>query len=327
MCDFQKYACATAAAAILAGCGGTGASTPPALAQGAIANAVSHHTTGYGTMPSTFNNARHRKVKSDAYIYVDDYGSNVVYVYGYDTKTGMFGSEVGSTNSGISGPQGGCANSTGEVYVANTNDTNLLGYKAPSLTSNLTLTDTGEYPVGCAVDSTGDVAVANICNSISCGAGDVAIFKGGTGSPATATCPNLHRYYFISYDAKGNIWVDGESSSYAFAACEIPAGTTSGHAVTFDSAPQFPGAVAWWRKLFLVDDQDAGAIDLFRVKHYSAKLIKSLNPAPPLSEIYGKYLISANAGTGGIATYTFPGLKLVDTLSCCSEPLGIAVVK
>jgi hypothetical protein len=315
------------AAAVLTGCAmNAGASTAPP-ARGAIANSVLHYPVAGITKRGMSDISRTGHTKSDAYVYISDYGSNDIYVYGLDTKTGTFGSEVGSTNSGISGPQGLCASAKGEAYVANTDDSSLVGYKAPSTTSNVMLNDAGEFPAGCAVDSQGDVAVSNICSAPYCEGGDVAIFKGGGGSPTAATCPNLQRYYFIAYDAKGNIWIDGEDSSYAFAACEIRAGTTIGRAVTFNSAPQFPGAVQWWRKYLLVADQDTSAIDLFRAKHFSAKLVKSLSPAPSLGEIFGKYLLSVNSGGGSVATYTFPALQLVDTLQCCSEPIGIVVAK
>jgi hypothetical protein len=321
-----------AAAAVLAGCGTNGGAMSPA-ATNAVANSVLHHALPYGARPRSSGVSRRAGSKGDVYLYGSDYGANAVDVYGYNSKTGMFGSEVGSTSSGISGPQGLCASAKGEVYVANTNDLNILGYRAPSTTSNANLSDAGYYPVGCAVDKQGDVAVSNICNAPYCeGGGGVSIYKNGTGSPTSATCPNINRAYFDAYDPKGDLFVDGEDSSYAFALCEIKAGETTGRAVQLNPAPEVPGGDQWYRGDLVVADQDTGTLDLYKIKHSSGKLVKTVtlsDASDPVGFcIFGKYVIVASAGSASLASYKFPaGGAPVDTLSGFSEPIAVAVAK
>jgi hypothetical protein len=335
--SLSKYAlAAVASASILAACSagsqsgmGSAAGTTPSM-KGGIANLVAHngvlHAAGVHGVINPDKKAK------GGFAYITDYGANVVYVYDYSSKTGKFGSEAGSTTSGISGPQGACASKKGEAYIANTNDSNLLGYKGGSTTSNATLTDTGEYPAGCSVDKKGDVAVSNICNSASCGAGDVAVFKGGTGSPTAITCPNLRRYYFIAYDSQSNIWVDGEDSSYAFALCEIKAGSSSGTAITLNVIPEFPGGVAVSGKDVTVMDQDTDTVDQYTISGTSGTEVGSVDlsgASDPVQDwIAKKYVLASNAGEGSTCSWKYPaGGSEVSCATGFSEPIGVSVAK
>lgn len=336
--SLSKYAlAAVASASILAAC-----SAGSQSGMGA---------TGTGTMPSTHgvNNfvAAHGMVRDvhgapgvvnpdkkakGGYAYVTDYGSNVVYVYNYSQSKGTFGSEVGSTSTNISGPQGACSSKKGEAYIANTNDSNILGFKGGSTTSNVTLNDSGEYPAGCAVDKKGDVAVSNICSAPYCTGGNVVVFKGGTGSGTAETCPNLNRYYFIAYDKQSNIWVDGEDSSYAFALCEIKAGSTSGTAISLNVSPSFPGGVTDKGKDVGVLDQNGDAIDLYTISGTSGTEVGTVSLSgssdPVQDAIAGKYVLAANALGGSACSWKYPaGGSSVSCATGFSEPIGVTVAK
>ena len=243
----------------------------------------------------------------------------------------MFGEEIGTTNTGVSGPQGDCAGAKGEVYVANSNDSNALGYRAPSIVSNVTLNDSGEVPSDCSVDNEGDVAVANLCNTY-CDAANIVIYKRGTGSPVPVTCPNILRYYFAAYDPNDNLWIDGMDTSYSFGYCEILAGKTIGQAVTLYPTPVFGGGLQWWHGYLTAVDQDAGTISVFRMNQFSGKLIKTVtlgDASDPVSyDIVRKYVVVSNAGSGSLSSYKFPGGgDPIDTLQGFSEPFGVVVVK
>jgi len=329
-----------AAAGILAGCSGaqsgmgsTGGVTPTSVqghslaAMTSLAHAgVIHAISGPGKVASP-----DKKSKGD-YAYVTDYGANELYVYDYNVKTGAFGSEQGSTTNGLSGPQGACASSKGVVWVANTNDSEVLSYKAPSTTSSGSLSTSGEYPAGCSVDKKGDVAVSNICNTASCGQGNVDIFKGGKGSPTSVTCPNLYRYYFLAYDKKSNIWVDGEDESGGFALCEIAAGASSGTAITLNSNPEFPGGVQVSGKDITILDQDASAVDQYTISGTNGTLAGSVTldgASDPVGDwIAKKFVLTANAGGANATSFKYPaGGSAVGTVSGFSEPIGVAVAK
>lgn len=334
--SLSKYAlAAVASASILAACSagsqsGVGSAGTMPLTKGGIANLVAHN--GNVLPLGTHGVVNPDKKNKGGYAYISDYGSNNVYVYNISQSSGAFGSEVGSTNSGISGPQGMCASKKGEAWVANTNDSNLLGYKGGSTTSNASLTDTGEYPAGCSVDKKGDVAVSNICNSTSCGPGDVAVFKGGTGSPTAITCPNLRRYYFIAYDKQDNIWVDGEDSSYVTALCEIKAGSSSGTAISLNVTPEFPGGVTVGGKDIGVLDQDTDTIDLYTISGTSGTEVGTVSlsgASDPVQDFLDKkFVLASNAGEGSTCSWAYPaGGSDVSCATGFSEPIGVAVAK
>jgi len=338
--SLSKYALgAVAAAGILAGCsngaqtGGLGASgvTPAAGQHVAGSNFAAKAPLMHGQANVKIVPISPDKKKAKKYAYISDSGSNEVFVYNWD---GGFGSAVGSTSS-VSQPQGVCSLKTA-VYVANTNDSNVLLFKAPSTTSSGSLSTTGFYPVDCAVDSKGDVAVSNICTAPTCAPeGNVMIFKGGKGTPTTATCPNLGRYYYLTYDKKGNIWVDGEDASYFFAFCEIPAGSTNGQAISLNVDPEFPGGVQMSGKNVAIIDQDANTWDQYSISGTSGTLSGSVSLGGGISDPVsgfitknGKYALTANAGSANATAFAWPaGGNPVSTVSGLVEPIGVAIAK
>jgi hypothetical protein len=334
--SLSKYALgAVAAAGILAGCsnggqsGGMGASgINPAASHGLSATSVAHSGVVHAiTGPSRIS--PDKKAKGE-YAYISDSGSNNIYVYNY--SNGTFGSEVGSTDNGISEPQGACA-SKGNAWVTNTGTSQVLEFKAPSTTSSGSLTTSGEYPVGCSVDKKGDIAVSDII-STSDTEGNVEIFKGGKGTPTSVTCPNLYRYYFLAYDKKGNIWVDGEDSSYEFAFCEIKAGASSGTAITLNVNPEFPGGVTIAGKNVDILDQDAVTINQYTISGTSGTESGTVTLGGGISDPVQdwqagkKYVLTANAGSANATAFKYPaGGTPTGTVSGLSEPIGVSVAK
>jgi hypothetical protein len=239
-------------AVMLSACGGIGTqpatALPPALAPAAARNAPA----GGGLSPL---------------IYVSDVAANTLTFYAYSN-----GKERGSISSGLSEPQGVCSDASGNVFVANTNDSNVIEYAHGAKTSSQTLQLTGELPAACATSATGILAVANICSSPSCDAGNVAFFAGESGSPTSVTCPNLFRYYFLGYDKKGDLFVDGQNPSGQFSLCEIAKGSSKGKAIRLDKAPAFPGGVQWDGTDLAVQDQGAAVIDRYKIHGTSGKL-------------------------------------------------------
>ena len=258
-------------------------------------------------------------------IYVSDSGTNTAYFYSYRS-----GKLKGSITSGLSEPQGLCSDPKGNVWVANTAESDVVEYAYGATTPKQTLATTGQYPVGCSVDKKGDVAVSDIISTSDTG-GNVEIFKGGKGSPTSVTCPNLDRYYFLGFDSKGNIFVDGEDSSYAFAFCEIPSGGNSGEAIMLNAPPEFPGAVQWDGTYIVIEDQETGAIDRFRIRGTTGTLRGTvvLNGAS-----FGFFLPSRDrvlsflSGSQGIGFFKYPaGGNAIKTLPLggLSEPVGFTV--
>jgi len=334
--SLSKYALgAIAAAGILAGCsnggqtGGMGASgVTPAAGHGLSATSVAHN----GILHAIHGPSRvspDRKAKG-GFAYVADSGDNTIYVY--DFSKGMFGSLVGTDTSGTSEPQGACAHKK-DAWVTNTGESNVLEFANGSATSSNSLTISGEYPVGCSVDKKGDVAVSDII-STSDGNGNVEIFKGGKGTPTVATCPNLAKYYFIAYDKKGNIWVDGFAtlSDSGIGLCEIAPGATTGTAISLNVLPEFPGGVTIAGKDIDILDQDTDSIDQYTVSGSTGTEVGSIalsDVSDPVQDWQdGKFVLTANAGDADATSFAYPaGGSPVSTASGLSEPIGVSVDK
>ena len=332
--SLSKYAlAAVASASILAACSGgqsgMGATgTMPSTAGGGnlMTEAVAHPMAL--NQPHSAGVIAPGKKGGSSYVYISGIYTNEVYVYNF--AKGKFGTEVGTATSGISEPQGMCA-SKGNAWLANTGDSNLLEFKGGSTTSSGSLTDTGEYPADCSISKKGDIAVSNICSSPSCTQGDIAIFKGGTGSPTAVSCSNLYRYYFLAYDKKGNLWVDGEDSSGAFSFCEVAAGASSGTPITLNVNPSFPGGVQVSGKYVTILDQLGDTVDEYTISGTTGTEAHTITLSASGDDLVndwfaGKYLLVSNLTTGQGDSFKKSGGSPYSTATA-SEALGITLVK
>jgi hypothetical protein len=239
-----------AGAALIAGCsGGTESAVAPAsMANAARGGADALHLRGglgafaavrpYGTL-----HPDHRKswVSPDAkeearLMFASDAGLGDVYIYALPSMT------LKGTLTGFSQPQGLCSDTSGNVYIANTNATQVLKYsRAGTLLS--TYSDAYGYPVGCAVDpATGNLAVANIFGFT--GAGQVLVFSSPSSSPKVLTNRREYYYYYVGYGPGSSLWVSGKDSSnvYMLSGC----GASSCSTIKLSGGKlYFPGAVQW----------------------------------------------------------------------------------
>jgi hypothetical protein len=321
------------AAAFISGCSnggsGMGAGIPSAVGHNSAAasvalNGVVRAISGPGPL-----------TVSPAYAYISDSGTNTIYVYNFDPKTGMFGTEVGSTTSGLSEPEGACANGK-DVWVVNSLASTVLKFRAPSITSSRSITTSGEYPRDCAVDpTTRNLAVSDFLSTEG-PYGNVEIFKKATGTPTSVTCSNLQRYYFLAYDKKGNIFVDGENSAEdAFGLCEIPAGSTSGEAITLNVTPGFAGGVRVSGKDITILDPYANTIDQYAISGTTGTEVGSVTlngVSDPVTDwIVGKHVLTANADSKDITSFAYPAggaaVSTISGLSKPSKPIGITIAK
>ncbi len=141
-----------------------------------------------------------RQAKPSDLLYVSDESTNDVYVFTYPA-----GVLVG-TITGLSTPQGECADPNQDIYVTEFSPPDILEYQHGGTTSVKTLVDPGVYPQGCAVDPmTRNLAVANFRNTAG-GPGSVSIYKAASGTPTVYSNPDvLISEFTLAYDDKGNI--------------------------------------------------------------------------------------------------------------------------
>jgi hypothetical protein len=214
-------------------------------------------------------------------------GTGAVQMYSY--PAGKYIGQIAAPPEGFRSPQGECTDKIGDVFIANSGATTIDEYSHGG-TFIQALTDSGEYPAGCSYDrSTGNLAVSNMETVPFGGQGGLSIYTGATGDPAVYTDSASHIYhaYFLGYDNKGLLWVDGESISSGFAYASFSGGTFTAVTITGGppGTPAFPGFVQWSRKTksMNVGDQSGPALG-----------------TPTL------YLVSATGAVTGSTTLTCP---------------------
>ncbi|MGA8532814.1 MAG: hypothetical protein WB615_01755 [Candidatus Tumulicola sp.] len=223
---------------------------------------------------------------SQKLLYLSDYGTNDVYVYNYPSLT------MAGTLTGFNGPQGECVDRKGDVYIANSAGENILEYAHGGSKPIKTLSDPGQYPVGCAVSTNGDLAVSNIY-SVVAGPGSVAWYPGATGSPTIVYSKSFGRVYFLGYDKNGDLWLDGVNDSSVFQYGEIKhTNPTTIIAKTLSQPISVPGGVQWDGRHMAVGDQNGAAI-------YQVRPDGSTFGTTPLT------------GSGGVVQFFIEGSKVV----------------
>ncbi len=149
------------------------------------------------------------------------------------------------TITGFNQPQGECSDKHGNIYVADTQATQVEEYSRTGTLLN-TYLDTSGYPAGCAVNPlNGDLAVANISGLSS--RGQVLIFTNSSSKPTVLVNRAQVSYFFLGYDTQGDLRVDGRDKlkNYILSAC----GRSVCHTVNLSGGKiYFPGAVQWDQK-------------------------------------------------------------------------------
>ncbi len=184
-------------------------------------------------------------------LFVSDTGNDDVYVF---TMPDM---QLKGTITDFNQPQGECSDRHGNIYVADTQATQVEEY---SRTGKLlsAYADAYGYPVGCAVNPlNGELAVANFIGLS--GHGQVLIFKSASSSPTILTNPKQYFYSFLGYDGNGDLWVDGRNMKKEFILSRC--GLSSCRTIRLHGGRiYFPGAVQWEQKdyTWVLFDQRCG---------------------------------------------------------------------
>jgi hypothetical protein len=182
--------------------------------------------------------------------------TNTVTVYTYPQ-----GKLVGTLNVGYV-PVGECVDKSGDVFVTN-EDTGAVMEFAHGGKGEIAQFSAGvQAPVGCAIDPmTGNLAVAGLGPG---GAG-VAIFKQARGTPVIRKDRAFLEYFLLAYDDKGNLFVDGLTSTNQFIFAELPKSKRKFTYILLIPTVEFPGGVQWDGKYITVGDQEANTIYRYEV--------------------------------------------------------------
>jgi hypothetical protein len=257
---------ASVALALLAGCSGNSAGTSApgsVFSQPSISNHSSQSTSVlrpdvpqlHFKQSATSFVTRNTHVKGRESIIVSDSSNNVVDIF---SASGKQTAQL----TGFSQPQGLALDKTGNLYVADTNNSRIQVYASGFTTSPTTINDPGEAPVAIAIDNKGNLAVTNIITT-SDGPGSVSFFNKGGSLLSTISNADFAKVLFDAFDRKGNLYIDGTNASGAFVAGEI-AGGVNGKAITILTTGNtigYPGGIEVSMKGDIaIDDQENRAI-------------------------------------------------------------------
>ncbi len=245
-----------AAAAMLAGCGG---SQPP------------------GAMPQTFAIATHAdrgkswmlpEAKSQDLLYVSRNSPGEVSVYSYPK-----GKLMGNLTD-IAGAFGLCTDAKGDVFAISTENQLIYEYAHAGTKPIATLDDEGNSPNGCAVDpSSGNLAVAGggLSNA------NFAIYQNAQGTPTVYKDGNAERFTFCTYDSNGNLFAGGS------VLIELPNGSSSFVEIPVQGIHEFAAPGIQWDGSYIAlqgtadSKKGPGTIYQIQVSGSTATIVNEMN--------------------------------------------------
>ncbi len=213
------------------------------------------------------------RTQNEPLLYVSDAGTAAVYAFT------LRAFQVG-TLTGFGAPAGLCADAHGNVYVADEVGQKVFEYAHGGTRPIATLADSYGYPIGCSVDAkTGNLAVANFAETA--GAGALLIYAPGSHMPTIYTDPNFYNYWPPGYDAGGNLFIEGRSTSDAAGLDELPRGGSALESISMKERIHFPAGVAWDGQYVAAGDQEYGSgaksgVYRLRISGNKASFVSSL---------------------------------------------------
>jgi hypothetical protein len=306
LCSFRAWLLVCVTFVVLGGCNGTILQQPAPSASGA--NAIRGAAQqGFRAASTHLDHGRSwmsRDAKKNDLVYVSDDGTNDVYAYSYTTQT------LEGTLTGFNEPSGLCVDASGDVFVTNVYDQDILEYAHGGTTAIATLSDTNEYPVGCSIDpTTGNLAVANVFGGSQLG--NVAIYADAQGTPVTYADPKIGFLDFDGYDDQGNLFVDGsdyEGSGFEFAV--LPKGSSTFTTISLNFPIGLPGNVMWDGKHITVGDQISNTIYRISVSGSSGKSAGStvLRGGFEVNQywIAGSTVLGPDSGNADVGYWPYP---------------------
>jgi hypothetical protein len=345
----------SAALAVLAAC--SGGSLPanltpsePAAGQSVQRQVASTGRTDNSLLPPTVARISHEPIATASFmdpravgkslIFVSDAADGVVDIY---PQAGKIQKMVGQI-TGLTQPQGITTDKKGDLYVANTNSSNVLVYAPPYTGApKMTISDAHEFPADVAVSSAGVVAVTNLCNAPRCrlDTGNVVLYaKGSTKSCATVSDSafNFTRVMFAEFDSTGVLYIDGMNGGYqtSFGLVTGGCGATSITNLDYVYTVSFPGGIqidkagniAFCDQINQVVDTFAPPVNgAFGSPVSTTPLTGSTSPLGIAILASGTNLYAADPGGSGFAEeykYTAGGAA-ENTIAVGGQPIGIAV--
>ena len=198
-----------------------------------------------------------------------------------------------------------------------------------------------QLPVDCSVDPiTGNLAVSNV-ETAQGSQGSVSIYTDAKGSPTMYTDPDIAEVYFLGYDNRGNLFLDGvpdTAAGFLFAELRKGAGTFTN--ITLNQNIETPGGVLWDGTHVAVGDSHNPVMYRFTISGSTGTKVGST----PITGFNGVnqfwkegtrvVVIEASAGSGfGVGFWKYPaGGRAIKILKlpkprppAIHEPSGAAI--
>ena len=258
---------------------------------------------------------KHKKKKTNDE-YVSNFYNSTLLEFDYPKGDRSIGSLSGDD------PQGECTQ-TGKknFWQVNSGDDDIDEYAFGGTSPIASVSESAGEAAGCSLSKSGDLAVSIL------GSGDVVIFTGHTGS-GTTVADGLDSTYFIAYDPKGDLFVDGITEQDTYGMSEMAAGSSSFNEVTLPNTPEFPGGLQWDGKYMTFNDQEAHEIYQYTVSGDVATLegTVDLNGTSDCVQtwIAKKLVYCPDAGYENATVFKYPaGGSAIATLSGSFDlPIG-----
>jgi hypothetical protein len=339
---FPRNALSLAAAAMLAACttaaslpqspglGGTEA-LPQGAALGQTLNLLYHplgRRVDVNGRPDHSRSWMSPDAKRKALLYVGDENTKEVYVYTYPK-----GELVGEL-TGFESPFGECADSAGNVWIADGLRSELVEYPHGGTTPINTLHDPGQGPYGCAVNpKSGDLAVANL-QALPSGPGSISLYEKAKGDPKVYADPNSASEDFVGYD-RDKLYVAGQNSTTgayqlaAFARKKFTDLTVSGATINY------PGGVGFDNGLWIGDGGDGSdnSTNIYQIT-VSGTTATVIGTTPLTDALYCAALVYGRVALcpgyygsqPGIEFYQYPaGGSAYQYIGGLAAPYGLAI--
>ena len=238
--------------------------------------------------------------------------------------------------SGFKEPYGVCADSAGNVWIVDDEASSVTEYAHGGTTPIRTLSDSGEYPAGCAVDpTTGNLAVMNY-ETTGRGPGGLSIYRKAKGKPKTYSDSAISRGWFCSYDGNGNLFVDGyRSGSSGFQLAELPHGGNTFTNISVNQGITVPGGVQWNGNDVAVADENGpgnGVIYEFSISGSTGTEVSAttLDSSQNVHQFWidpaGNRVVVPSASLGTVGYWDFPaGGYPTKTISGLNIPEAVAL--
>jgi hypothetical protein len=225
---------ALAAVSVLAGGCSTGSSSPSPGLTPAHLPASLLPLSRHSTLPLPYFGVKHRRRVVHSWmnpnvpttlVYVSDSYENDVEIY---DEAGSGQTPVGQI-TGFNQPEGLWVSVTQNLWVANTNNQTLLGYRRGSMTPFRTLTDPNGYPDGvCGNDNKSLIYGLDIASATEGPGQTINVYDKQSNSPASVlTDTNAEYLFFCAVDSRGNLFVTLSNAGGYGEVDEFPKGSTA----------------------------------------------------------------------------------------------------